>query len=237
MPNGSQHPMQEAPAPQDRALRELLNNAANGHFPPGDLSTAHLPSPSSPADAVLSFFGHHVIASDVEADWVREWTDRDPFALSDVRFLAAFAARLKVQPGIFDAVFAAHGAGADPEMFALRETADRTHPRVKRALSYRDSSTLRVFETLPGDAVLVLGRGLVGRMEAAYEVSTPQRGKGLGKALVVAARNLAPQGEPIFMQISPGNVWSMRAVAADPSWRLIGSEMLFHRSPTAELLD
>jgi hypothetical protein len=223
--------------PRNRALRELLNKAANGQFPAADFSTTHLPSPSSPADAVLSFFGHHVIASDVDPAWLREWTDRDPFALSDVRCLAAFAGQAKVQPGIFDAVFAAPGEGADVDAVGLLEINERRHPRVQRALQYRDPATMRVFADPRGNSVLIIGRGLAGRLEAAYEVDSASRGRGLGKALVVAARRLANAGEPIFMQISPGNVWSMRAVSADPAWRVIGSEVLFHRSPATGLMD
>jgi GNAT superfamily N-acetyltransferase len=184
----------------------LLHGIVDGRFPPGDFSTTHLSSPASPADAVLSFFGHHVIASDVDADWVRQWTDQDPFALSDVRFLAAFADRLGVRPGIYDAVFAARGEGADPSELGLTETSDRYH-------------------------------GLAGRLEAAYEVDESARGQGRGKQLVVAARRISPTGIPVFMQISPGNVWSMRATSADPSWRVVGGEVLFHRSPVGDLLD
>ncbi len=227
----------DEPAPQDRVLRQLLHDAALGIFPADDFSTTHLPSPSSPADAVLSFFGHHLIASDVDRDWVRQWTQRDPFALSDVRFLAAFADRFGMRPGIFDAVFAVIGEGSTPGDIGLVETSDRTHPRVIRALTYRDPETLRVFTDPDCQGVLILGRGLAGRLEAAYEVHPGNRGNGIGKALVVAARRLAPAGVPVFMQISPGNVWSMRAAAADPAWRVIGSEMLFHRSPAHGLVD
>ncbi len=218
-------------------LLELLHATVDGRFPPGDFSTTHLPSPASPADAVLSFFGHHVIASDVDADWVRQWTNQDPFALSDVRFLAAFADRLGVRPGIYDAVFAARGEGTDPSEHGLSETSDRDHPRVRRALSYRDPETMRVFTDFDGRGLLILGHGLAGRLEAAYEVDESARGQGRGKQLVVAARRIAPSGVPVFMQISPGNVWSMRATSADPSWRVVGGEVLFHHSPVGDLLD
>jgi GNAT superfamily N-acetyltransferase len=215
----------------------LLRSAAGGSFPPGDFTTTHLRSPSSPADAVLSFFGHHVLASDVDSTWVRSWTDRDPFALSDVRFLAALADKLGVQPGIYDATFATWGEGADPEDVGLVETQDRDHPRVIRALAYRDPSSLRVYVDPTGAALLVIGRGLAGRWEAAYEVDPAARGRGLGTALVAAARRIGPSGEPMFMQVSPGNVWSMRALAHDRSWHVIGSEILFHREPSSSTLD
>jgi GNAT superfamily N-acetyltransferase len=215
-------------------LLELLHKAAHGQFPPGDFATTHLPSPRSPADAVLAFFGHHVLASDVSSHWVQTWTDRDPFALSDVRFLAALAERLRTTPGIYDAVFAAIGEGATPDDVGLVETDDRSHPRVLRALSYRDPATLRVFTDPSGASVLLIGRGLAGRLETAFEVDADARGRGLGRMLVGAARALAPADEPIFAQVSPGTVWSMRAMVSDTRWKPIGSEILFLRNSVVD---
>jgi GNAT superfamily N-acetyltransferase len=211
-------------------LLTLLHNAANGQFPPGDFKTTHLPSPDSPADGVFAFFGHHVIASNVEKSFVREWTDRDPFALSDVRFLAALADKLGTTPGIYDAVFAARGEGNSATDGGLIETDDHTHPRVIRAHSYRDPSTIRVFKDPTGEGLLVMGRGLAGRMEAAYEVDPRARGNGIGRKLIAGARLLAPNGEPVFLQISPGNVWSMKALGNDPVWKPVGAEILFLRN-------
>ncbi len=211
-------------------LLTILYNAANGTFPPGDFTTTHLPSPGSPADGVFAFFGHHVIASNVDESFVREWTDRDPFALSDVRFLAAFAEKLGTTPGIYDAVFAAEGEGRASADAGLIETHDHSHPRVVRAHSYRDPATIRVFVDPTGNGVLVMGRGLAGRMEAAYEVEPEARGRGIGRALIAGARLLAPLGEPVFLQISPGNVWSMKALGNDPAWKPVGAEILFLRT-------
>jgi GNAT superfamily N-acetyltransferase len=218
---------------QTSTLAQLFENAARGTFPDADFGTLHLPSPSSPADAVLAFFGHHIIASDVDSEFVKSSTDNDAFALSDLRFLGALADRLGVSPGIMDAVYVAMGCGSDPSEWGLIETADRSHPRVVRALSYRDSATMRVFEPVDGGGVLLLGHGLAGRLEAAYEVDEDRRGQGLGHRLIVAARMLAQQDIPVFIQISPGNVWSMRALQKDLSqWRPVGSEVLFLRTGT-----
>jgi GNAT superfamily N-acetyltransferase len=221
--------------PADRLLA-LLYRAAAGNPPPGDFTTTHLPSPSSPADAVLSFFGHHVVASNVDAHWLASWTDADPFAGSNIEFLAAMAGQLQTHPGIFDAVFAATGEGrtaSDVDTIELVETPDRTHPRVVRALHYRDPATMRVLTTPAADALVLLGQGLAGRWEMAYEVEPSARGRGVGAALVTAARQLAPEGEPVYAQCSPGNVPSMRSFARDPQWRVIGSEVLFLRHKTA----
>jgi GNAT superfamily N-acetyltransferase len=217
------------PTTSSPTLAELLHKAAHGHFPAGDFATTHLPSPDSPTDAVLAFFGHHVIASDVDATFVTSWTEHNPFALSDVRFLAALAERLGVEPGIYDAVFAAIGVGLSFDTIGLIETDDRSHPRVVRALSYRDPGSVRVYTDERRQSVLVMGTGLAGRWEAAYEVDDDARGRGLGRQLIAAARQLAPTGEPVFLQISPGNVWSMKAMMADPGWRAVGSEILFLR--------
>jgi GNAT superfamily N-acetyltransferase len=211
-------------------LLTLLHNAANGQFPPGDFTTTHFPSPQSPADGVFAFFGHHVIASDVDSSFVREWTDRDPFALSDVRFLAAFADKLGTTPGIYDAVYAAFGEGRVADDIGLIEIEDRTHPRVLRALNYRDPSTIRVFVDPTEKGLLVMGRGLAGRMEAAYEVDQDARGNGIGRTLIAGARQMAPANEPVFLQVSPGNVWSMKSLGHDPVWKPVGAEILFLRT-------
>jgi GNAT superfamily N-acetyltransferase len=218
-------------------LLQLFHDAVAGSFPPGNFTTTHLPSPDSPADAVIAFFGHHVIASDVDAAFVRSWTDADPFALSDVRFLAALADRLQTTPGIYDAVFGAPGRGMSVDQLELIESSDHSHPRVVRALSYRDPETISVYTDRDQHGVLVMGRGLAGRMEAAYEVSESARGKGLGRRFIAAARQLAPLNEPVFLQISPGNVWSMKALMGDPGWRPVGSEILMLRSPRSQRPD
>lgn len=216
------------------SLRELFDDAARGVFPPGDFRTTHLPSPETPADAVCMFFAHHVIASDVASEFVTSWTSENPFALSDVRFLAALAHELGTEPGIYDAVFAAAGSGKSPDdvaaLLGLFPTDDHSHPRVQRAYQYRSHETIRVFTDAEQTAVLVLGRGVAGRLEAAYEVEPEARGKGLGTRCIQAARLLAPTEEALFVQIAPGNVWSMRALEHDRGhWRCVGGEVLFLR--------
>lgn len=219
---------------RDTALLAILHDAARGKFPPGSFETTHLPSPSSPADAVLAFFGHHVIASDVDPEFVHSWTRRDPFALSDIRFLVALAEELHATPGILDATFAAIGSGVDPIDAGVHETTDRSHPRVVRAHTYRDPSTIRVFTDATGAGVLLIGRGLAGRLEAAYEVDAAHRGQGMGRKLIAASRLVAPRDEPVFLQISAGNVWSMKALASDPNWVPVGSEILFVRGSSPD---
>jgi RimJ/RimL family protein N-acetyltransferase len=97
---------------------------------------------------------------------------------------------------------------------------------VARALRYRDG--LQVWTAQGGAGVLVLGRGLAGRREVAFEVDPARRNRGLGRRLVAAARHLTPPGEPLFAQVAPGNAASLRVVEA-AGFRPIGAEVLFHR--------
>ncbi|HEX5568227.1 MAG TPA: GNAT family N-acetyltransferase, partial [Streptomyces sp.] len=101
------------------------------------------------------------------------------------------------------------------------EIADHTHPRVARALLFRED--VRVWEADGG--VVVLGRGVAGRWEVAVEVDAQARGRGLGRALAVAARHLAPVGGPLWAQQAPGNAAAVRAFQA-AGYRPVGAEVL-----------
>jgi hypothetical protein len=74
--------------------------------------------------------------------------------------------------------------------------------------------------------VLVLGRGVAGRWEAAFEVVDSARGHGLGRRLAGAARGLTPSGAALFVQVAAGNAASLRAVMA-AGFRPIAGEVLF----------
>jgi RimJ/RimL family protein N-acetyltransferase len=106
------------------------------------------------------------------------------------------------------------------------------HERAARALRYRDD--LEVWTAEGGVGVLVLGRGLAGRREVAFEVDPARRNRGLGRLLVAAARHLTPAGEPLFAQVAPGNVASLRVVEA-AGFRPVGAEVLFHRGGPGRL--
>ncbi|MEY7980347.1 GNAT family N-acetyltransferase, partial [Streptomyces pilosus] len=103
----------------------------------------------------------------------------------------------------------------------LAETGDPGHPRVASALARRDD--VRVWAADGG--VLVLGRGVAGRLEVAVEVAEDARHRGLGRRLALAARRLAGD-EPVWAQISPGNARSLRAFQA-AGYRPVGAEALF----------
>ena len=102
---------------------------------------------------------------------------------------------------------------------------DHAHPRVARAHAYRIDTV--VYETAGSEGLVLVGRGLSGRWEAAFEVDPAHRGRGLGRRLAAAALHLVPVGEPVFVQVAPGNVSSMRAILATGRYRPVGAEVLF----------
>ena len=61
---------------------------------------------------------------------------------------------------------------------------------------------------------MLIGRGVAGRWEVAVEVDPRRRNQGIGRCAARAARHLVPAGEPLWAQISPGNVASVRAFLA-----------------------
>src|SRR2546429_563607 len=74
------------------------------------------------------------------------------------------------------------------------------------------------------EGILVVGRGMAERWEMAYEVAPRARGHGLGRRLAAAACSLVHDGEPVFAQVSPGNVASLRACLA-AGYRPLASEV------------
>jgi hypothetical protein len=85
---------------------------------------------------------------------------------------------------------------------------------------------VRAWESADGSGLLVVGRGLAGRWEAAFEVSGSSRGRGLGRTLAAVSMLAVPRGERVFVQVAPGNAASLRAVLA-AGFHPIGAEVLF----------
>jgi GNAT superfamily N-acetyltransferase len=94
---------------------------------------------------------------------------------------------------------------------------------VVRALRYRDE--VRVWRTRDGAGHVLVGRGLAGRWETAFEVESGARGRGLGRHLAAAATALVPAGAHVWAQVAPGNAASLRAVLA-AGYRPICAEVL-----------
>ncbi|MGI5448197.1 hypothetical protein ACQEVM_21035 [Streptomyces sp. CA-243310] len=90
--------------------------------------------------------------------------------------------------------------------------------------SGRDAGVIAIRVRSAG-GVLVLGRGIAARREAAIEVDQDVRHKGLGRSPALAARHLVPDGAPVRSRQTAGNARSIRAFQA-AGYRPIGAEAL-----------
>lgn len=213
-----------APPPTER-VGELLAAVAAGTPPPFDLRTEVVPQPPGPVAGVLAFAGHHVVAADVDPAWVHErLPEADLSAPVGGHFVAALSDHLGRAGDNIDAVFVTHGEPGPPPIELVPATAE-DHPRLARADRYRRDVV--AWETPDRDGLVLLGRGLALRWEVAFEVRDAARGAGLGRRLVAAARHLVPVGAPVWVQVAPGNVPSLRAVLAAGGFVPVGAEILF----------
>lgn len=205
-------------------LRKILDAAATGRFPVADGSVTVIPQPSERDAGVIGFSAHAVVFTDQDPDWVHATlaaTPADPLAAPlSPHFLTAFAERTGRGVDTVDLLTVGTRLPGPPPL-PLAEIADREHPRVVRALRYRDD--VRAW-TVPG-GVLILGRGVAGRWEAALEVDPEARGQGLGRALGLSARHLVPEGDHVWAQQPPGNVLSVRTLQ-QAGFRATGAEAL-----------
>jgi GNAT superfamily N-acetyltransferase len=139
-------------------------------------------------------------------------------------FLAWLGHALHSTPGMLDAVLVHLGQGEGS--IELVPAEDLTnHARVVRAHGQRRQ--VRVYADAEHRGLVTLGRGLVDRWEISLELNPAARGRGLGRAMITAARAFVPADEPVFAQVSPGNAQSLRAFLA-AGFRPIGSEVMFH---------
>jgi GNAT superfamily N-acetyltransferase len=209
-------------------LLGLLVDAARGRPPAPDGAVEVLPGLPGPVDAVLAFTAHHLVVADVDPELVAaRLPDGDLAAPMGPAFLAWLGGRLGCRPGSLDVVLAAEGLGGAPPLELLRQADPGRHPRVAEARRHR--SDLEVWSDPERAGLLLLGRGLAGRRELAFEVEPARRNRGLGRRLVAAARHLTPPGEPLFAQVAAGNAASLRALEA-AGFRPLGAEVLFDRA-------
>jgi GNAT superfamily N-acetyltransferase len=191
-------------------LRAVLDDAAAGRFPPADGGVTILPPPSARDAGVIGFTAHAVIFIDADPAWVAAQLPADdlsgPLAPA---FLQALCERTSRQAHTIDMLCAAPPLPGPPAL-ALTPEPDLTHPRIARALRYRDQ--VRAWRADGG--VVLVGQGVAGRWETAVEVDPGHRGRGLGRALAAAARHLVPGGAPVWAQIAPANAASVRAFLA-----------------------
>ncbi|CAG6394947.1 GNAT family N-acetyltransferase [Streptomyces cocklensis] len=204
------------------ALAGILEAAAGGDFPPADGGVTVLGQDGVRDAGVIAFTAHSVVFTDEDPAWVRaELAAAGCDALAaamNPRFLAALLERSGRTTDTIDLLTVAGPLPGEPPV-ALREIDDPGHPRVVRARTRRDG--VRVWAADGG--VLVLGRGVAGRWEAAVEVEESARHRGLGRTLATAARHLTPT--PVWAQIAAGNARSVRAFQS-AGFRPVGSESL-----------
>jgi GNAT superfamily N-acetyltransferase len=182
-----------------------------------------VPAPSGTRALVVGGTAWHVVAADVDPDWVRAAVAHDPIAAPlGARFLAALADRVGAEPGVLDAVMVAPPPAAGPGLPLVAAEVD--HPRVRRAQRHR--TDVRVWSSPDRAGLLTLGRGVAGRWETSMEVDPAVRGRGLGTALAAAAPALVPDGGPLWAQVAPANTASLRAFLA-AGWRPVCAEVLF----------
>ncbi|MFF5479343.1 GNAT family N-acetyltransferase [Streptomyces sp. NPDC012935] len=205
-------------------LREILEAAGRGVFPPEDGRTTVVPQPSARNAGVLAFTAHSVVFTDEDPDWVyaalRDVGCDGLAAAMNPRFLAALMERTGRASETIDAVLAGSPLPGEPPL-ALKEIEDTEHPRVVYARRRRDD--VRAWAAEGG--VLVTGRGVAGRLEVSVEVDEGARHRGLGRLLATAARHLVT--EPLWAQVAPGNARSVRAFQA-AGYRPVGAELLLH---------
>ncbi|WP_307787389.1 MULTISPECIES: GNAT family N-acetyltransferase [Streptomyces] len=203
-------------------LRDILDAATAGVFPPADGGTTVVAQPSPRDAGVLAFTAHSVVFVDEDPEWVRRTlrgTDCDALAATlNPRFLTALLDRTGRRAETVDAVLVGDPLPGGPPL-ALREIEDADRPRIAYARRRRDD--VRAWTADGG--VLVMGRGVAGRLEVSVEVDEDARHRGLGRLLATAARQLAP--EPLWAQIAPGNARSLRAFQA-AGYRPVGAEAL-----------
>ncbi|MEV7032105.1 GNAT family N-acetyltransferase [Streptomyces sp. NPDC093272] len=207
-------------------LADILDAAARGVFPPPDGRTTVVPQPSARDAGVLSFTAHSVVFTDEDPRWVHETLRAipcDPLcATMNARFLTALMDRTGREQETVDALLVAEPLPGRPDL-PLTELTGPGHARVAYARARRGE--VRAWAAEGG--VVVLGRGVAGRLEVSVEVDEEVRRRGLGRALVTAARQVA--GEPLWAQVAPGNARSVRAFQA-AGYRPVGAEALLLRA-------
>ena len=215
-----------------RHLADLFAGIAVGRFPPADGAVEVLPHPGGPVAGVLSFTAHHVVVADVDPTWVHDrLPPGDLAAPLGARFLATLGDVLGSDHDSVDIVLVAAARPAPPHLELVPVDAAGDHPRLARAARYR--SGVRAWTTADGAGLVLIGQGLGGRWETAFEVAPEARGRGLGAVLATAARHLVPDHRPVFAQVAPGNLPSLRSLLT-AGYAPVGGELLYPVGPAGE---
>jgi RimJ/RimL family protein N-acetyltransferase len=211
----------------EHPLRRMLDAAARGCYPAPDGKVDVLPALSGPADVIVAFTGHFALAAEVSPDAVAARVPPGDFSTPmSSAFLSWVADKIGSRPGTYDVVLCAPARGGGRPGWLSVET-DAAHPRIERARRYRYD--VGAWSTGDRDAVVVVGKGVCGRWEGAFEVAPGARNRGLGRRVAEAARDLVPSGETLWLQIAPCNAASLRAALA-AGFVPVGAEVLFPRA-------
>ncbi|MFJ2516523.1 GNAT family N-acetyltransferase [Streptomyces griseoviridis] len=205
-----------------QTLREILDAVAHGGPPPADGVTVVVPQECARDAGVLAFTAHAVVFTDEDPAWVRaalRAVGCDPLAAPmHPRFLSALLERTGRTTETIDTMLVGPPLpGRLP--LPLVEITEGDHSRIGYARGRRDG--VRAWAAEGG--VLVMGRGIGGRLEVSVEVDEGARQRGLGRLLAGAARRLT--AEPLWAQVTPGNARSLRAFLA-AGYRPVGAEAL-----------
>ena len=191
------------------SLAAVLDDVAAGRFPPADGGVTIVPAPSRRDAGVIGFTAHAIIFIDADPKWVSAQLPNDLAGPLSPAFIQELCERTGRQAHTIDMLCTATALPGPPAV-ALTSGPGLAHPRLARALRYRNA--VRVWRADGG--ILLLGRGIADRWEVAIEVDPGRRGAGLGRGLAAAARHMLPPGTPLWAQIAPANAASVRAFLA-----------------------
>lgn len=202
-------------------LLSVLLAAADGSFPPVDGRVRFVPPPRAGLQAVVSFTGHAIIATDLPRHGFATFA-LDGYGAALAPQVLQHLAGPGGEVGCIDVVLVARGlAGGD---IPLRTDLD-DHPRVRRARRLRQH--VRVYGDERG--LVTLGAGLAGRTELSVECPDGRQGQGgAGRSLIRNSLGLVARDQPVFAAVSPGNARSLRAFLA-VGFVPLGSEVLISR--------
>lgn len=208
------------------SLVSIFKNAAIGQFPTADGAVELIPAASGCRAAVVAFTNHIFIAADIQQEWLDANLDYSDISASfSPSFVSALERHIGTSADNADLVMARVGKRETTDISIHEvDVTEFVHSRLERALRFRRN--VRAFATPRGDGVVIVGQGAGGRWEVSVDVDESSQGSGLGRSLLAAASKAIPSDEPLFAQVAPGNVASLRACLAG-GFVPVASEVLF----------
>lgn len=200
----------------------MLAAAAEGRFPDAAEPIVVVPSPRPLAGAIVAFTGCTYVAADVDCDELESHLGANRLAGPvEPRFVQWLAGRVNGRARNHEVILAGIGTGSRPDAFQP-EPNWPDHERAGHGARLRRD--VHGWTYRDGQGIVLIGRGLVDRLEIAYETA-PDAPAGTGSAMVRDALGLVPAGTPLFAQVAPGNARSLRAALA-AGYRPLGGETL-----------